>query len=230
MSYLYLSLLVISISFPLFFTIFYIDFIKKWKLFFISTATIAVIFLIWDAIFTEMGVWGFNSEYYLGFLLIKMPIEEWLFFFTIPFASLFIHYSLYHAYPKLLINKNLTIFLSFFLITFSVYLAFINSLKLYTLVNFSTLTLTLFIGVIYNAHLLQKFLISFLIIIIPFFIVNGILTGFLTENPVVWYNSNEIIGFRLLTIPIEDIGYAFSMLFSNLMIFEFLKQKNKILN
>jgi lycopene cyclase domain-containing protein len=66
--------------------------------------------------------------------------------------------------------------------------------------------------------------------LIPFLIVNGILTGLFLEEPVVSYNKNEILGIRILTIPIEDVGYAFSMLFSNLMIFEYLKREKTTLN
>jgi lycopene cyclase domain-containing protein len=61
--------------------------------------------------------------------------------------------------------------------------------------------------------------------LIPFFIVNGILTGSFIEVPIVSYNNSENLGIRLFTIPIEDIGYAFSMLFGNLMIFETLKKR-----
>jgi lycopene cyclase domain-containing protein len=58
--------------------------------------------------------------------------------------------------------------------------------------------------------------------------VNGILTGWITDSPIVWYNDLENLGIRLTTIPVEDIGYAFSMLFGNLMIFEFLKPKQDV--
>jgi lycopene cyclase domain-containing protein len=61
--------------------------------------------------------------------------------------------------------------------------------------------------------------------LIPFFIVNGILTGSFIEVPIVSYDNLENLGIRLFTIPIEDIGYAFSMLFGNLMIFETLKKR-----
>jgi hypothetical protein len=53
--------------------------------------------------------------------------------------------------------------------------------------------------------------------------VNGILTGAVSELPIVSRNNKENLG--LVMIPLEDIGYAFSMLFGNLMIFEFLNKK-----
>jgi len=76
----------------------------------------------------------------------------------------------------------------------------------------------------FRTHL-QGFYASFILILIPFFIVNGILTGSFIEVPIVSYNNSENLGIRLFTIPIEDIGYAFSMLFGNLMIFETLKKR-----
>jgi lycopene cyclase domain-containing protein len=57
--------------------------------------------------------------------------------------------------------------------------------------------------------------------------VNGALTGMFTEMPVVWYDNTENLGIRLISIPVEDIGYAFSMLFGNLFLFEKLNTFNK---
>jgi lycopene cyclase domain-containing protein len=87
--------------------------------------------------------------------------------------------------------------------------------------------ITLIIGIKYKMKLLQQFYFSFLIILIPFFIVNGILTGAFTETPIVWYNNLENMTIRFYTIPIEDIAYAFTMLFGNLMIFESLNGQFK---
>ncbi len=72
---------------------------------------------------------------------------------------------------------------------------------------------------------LQEYFPSFLVILIPFLIVNGILTGSFIDEPVVWYNDDENIGFRLFTIPIEDVFYAFNLLFSIQLIFNVLKNK-----
>jgi len=75
----------------------------------------------------------------------------------------------------------------------------------------------------WNGYFFSTYII---ISLIPFIIVNGILTGCLDpETPAVWYNSNEIIGFRVLTIPIEDFLYNFMLLYTNFFLFEFYSSK-----
>jgi len=228
MMMLYLYVLIASIIIPLLFTVFYLDLIKHWRNFFISTSIIALIFLIWDALFTRAGIWGFNDEYCLGLKILEMPIEEWLFFFVIPFCSLFTHFALKHTFPNFFLRKNSVRLISIILIALTCLVLGNNFSKAYTALNFAFLLITLSIGLIFYLKLLQRFFLSFLIVLIPFFIVNGILTGFITSSPIVKYNDLENLGIRLGTIPVEDIGYAFSMLFGNLMIFEWLNRKQEI--
>ncbi len=199
-------------------------FIKHWKAVLLSLTIVATVFLIWDAIFTKNGVWGFNPDYHLPFLLFGMPIEEWLFFFCIPYASIFIHYSLEYFKPNFLISKRNTKLITLALITVVTPVLVLNWGKAYTTVNYSFLIGTLLVGFFYGLAYLRRFYLAFLIILIPFFIVNGVLTGTGVEEPVVWYNNNENLGIRLLTIPIEDIGYAFTMLFGNVFLIEKFKK------
>ncbi len=222
---LYFIILLASGVVPILFSIFGIDFIKNWKNFTISTSIMAVIFLVWDAFFTAQGIWGFTEEYCLGIYFLKMPIEEWLFFYMIPFCSLFAHFALFYAYPNLKLGKITTRYISIALIGIALVLIIANYPKAYTVVNFSFLLVAITLGILFKIELLQQFYISFLIILIPFFIVNGILTGLITDIPVVWYDNAENLGIRLITIPVEDIGYAFTMLFGNLMIFDSLNRK-----
>ena len=200
-------------------------FIKHWKAVLLSLTIVATVFLVWDAIFTQNRVWGFNPDYHLPYLLFGMPIEEWMFFFCIPYASIFIHYSLEYFKPNFLIPKDITRAITVTVISTLIPILFFNWGKAYTTVNYSFLIVLLVISLFYGLEYLRRFYIAFLIILIPFFIVNGILTGTGLEEPVVWYNNDENLGIRLLTIPIEDIGYAFTMLFGNVFLIEKFKKK-----
>jgi len=226
--FLYLFLNIGSIFIPLLYSFNKrMRFIKNWKSVLLSLTIVALIFLIWDSIFTSNGVWGFNSDYHLPYLILGMPVEEWLFFFCIPYASVFIHYALKFYRPNLILSKRFTKWFTILLLVILITVLFFNTDKAYTFVNYSFLVFILSLGLLFGITHLQRFYIAFLIILIPFFIVNGVLTGTGVESPVVWYNDAENLGIRLLTIPIEDIGYAFTMLFGNVLLIEYFKTKFK---
>ncbi len=168
--FLYLLLNLGSISIPLIYSFEKkMRFIKNWKAVLLSLTIVASIFLIWDAIFTANRVWGFNPDYHLNFQLFQMPIEEWMFFFCIPYASVFIHYSLEYFKPKLLISEKLTRRITLFFIIFFIPVIIMNTDKLYTSVSYSSLITILLLGFFYGIEYLQRFYLSFLIILIPFF-------------------------------------------------------------
>ena len=73
-----------------------------------------------------------------------------------------------------------------------------------------------------------KFYRFYLWHLIPFFIVNGILTGTGINGEVVWYNNAENLGIRLGTIPVEDSLYSLSLMLMNISIFEWLKGRNAL--
>jgi len=66
-------------------------------------------------------------------------------------------------------------------------------------------------------------LISYSVVLIPFLIVNGLLTSI----PVVIYNNEENLGFRIFTIPFEDIFYGMLLFMMNIYGYEKLKLKSK---
>lgn len=224
--YLYLLLNIGSFSIPFLYSFHKkMNFIQQWKSVFTAILFVAFGFVVWDVIFTSQGVWGFNKSYHLPFLLAGLPVEEILFFICIPYASIFIHYSLKYFKPSLVLSKRTTQFLTALFVLIVVLVLILNSDKLYTSVNYTLLVFSLLLGLFFGIEILRRFYISFVIILIPFFIVNGILTGSFIAEPVVWYNNAENLGIRLFTIPIEDIGYAFNMLFLTVFINEKLKLK-----
>ena len=108
-NYLYLLINITSIIIPFIFS-FYprTEFISTWKKIFPSLIIMNGIYLIWDIIFTRIGVWGFNEDYLIGFTILSLPFEEWLFFICIPFASLFIHYNKIKLQPKWRLSESKT--------------------------------------------------------------------------------------------------------------------------
>lgn len=226
MPYLYLILTLGSLSIPLLYSIFEKEFhfIQYVKISFTSILLVAIPFIIWDVLFTKFGIWGFNNSYHLPVSLLGMPIEEWLFFFCIPYACLFTHEVLSYYLPSFKLSKTATILIGTLILIIIFTLLIFHFGKWYTTINFTFFVLLLAYSLKYHLEVLQRYFLSFLIILIPFLIVNGILTGSFISEPVVWYNNNENLGFRVFTIPFEDIFYAFNLLFSIQLIFNYLKQ------
>lgn len=226
MTYLYIALDIVSISLPLLFSFHpKLKFYTYWKALFLSIGIMMLIFIPWDVLFTINGIWGFNETYFSGIKILTLPLEEWLFFICIPFACVFTHYSLLYFFPKLgLAQKNTTI-LTHVLLALLVLMAFLYYDKWYTVLNFAYAILLLLIVMLYDYSILRRFYVTFLVMLVPFFIVNGILTGSLIEQEVVWYNNNENIGLRIGTIPVEDVVYAFTMILTVLALTDYFYKK-----
>ena len=193
-------------------------YIKRWKAVFSAILITAFVFIVWDIIFTKIGVWSFNPRYHSGIEFFDLPIEEWLFFVCIPYASIFIHFAFHYFYPNVALSNKTVKIIYWILMAVLLPTIFIHYNKLYTAINYSVLVLLLTYTVFNVPNILNTFFITFLIVLIPFSIVNGVLTGSFIDEPVVIYNNAENLGIRLGTIPIEDIGYAFSMLLMSLVL------------
>jgi lycopene cyclase domain-containing protein len=226
MNTLYLLLNLGSVSVPFLYSFHpRIQLHKRFLWIFISILLTMLIFIPWDVIFTLHKIWGFNDTYFLGIKFLSLPIEEWLFFICIPFACVFTHYALLLYFPNLKLNKTSTKWISNGLMALLFVIAVVNYDKWYTVINFSLAIPLTYLVYTYNIKLLQHFLLTFLVMLIPFFIVNGILTGSFIEDQVVWYNNAENLGIRMGTIPVEDSIYAYTMILCNLFLTEFFVKK-----
>lgn len=185
-----------------------VAFYKYFKPLFLATMPIALLFIFWDIAFTSIGVWGFNEKYLTGISLAGLPLGEYLFFFVIPYCCIFV-YQVVKAYFSKDYFKPYSHSISNFLIGFSIALVVLYYDQLYTAINFSLLAISIFFFQrVVKAEWLGRFYFAFMIIIIPFLLVDGILTGAITNEEIVWYSKRYIIGLKIGTIPFEDLFYG----------------------
>jgi lycopene cyclase domain-containing protein len=207
-----------------------VHFYTYWKYLFPGIIFTMFLFIPWDVFFTLNGVWGFNPKHLLGIYFLHIPIEEWMFFIVVPYASLFT-YEVLKAYVSRdflgRYSKKISILLIILLLT----IALFNFNKAYTSISFILSATCIFITqFILKADYMGRFYLSYLVVLIPFFVVNGILTGSFIEEEVVWYNNLENLSFRIFTIPVEDSAYGFLLILMNTAIYESLKKRFKIIN
>lgn len=225
MKFTYLLINVFSAIVPFLFS-FYpaIRFSKHFKAFLIGNIIASACFIGWDVLFTAQGVWGFNYNYTLGYKIFNLPVEEVMFFIFIPFACTFTYHCLNTFYKitwPVRTERAVVIILSVLLLL----VGFANFHRAYTASSsISTAVLLIALEFVFKVKWLPGFLSIFPLLLIPFFIVNGILTGTGLQQPVVWYNNAENLGIRMLTIPVEDVAYALEMLMFNLFFYERFKQ------
>ncbi len=197
---------------------------KQWFAFWPACILTAIVFIIWDQLFTQMGVWGFNSRYVFGPSLGLLPIEEIAFFICIPYASLFTYHCLNVLLPTDSFNK-LTARLPHIMLLIMAVLLIVFRTHWYTAVTCALGIVLLGTLVLLKVDWLTRFFRAFVVILLPFFIVNGLLTGSMLDQPVVWYNDAENIGVRMLTIPVDDVFYGMDMLLLTTAIYEFIRSR-----
>ena len=184
-----------------------------------------LIFIPIDIAFTHYGIWGFNEKYICGIYFFNLPIEEVLFFLVTHYACVFI-YECCNSYIKRDILKSSYKWTLLGLAQAGILAACFYPFQLYSSIQMGgAALLTLFLMYFLKSVWLSRFTLAFLISLIPFFIMNGILTGSFIDEEIVWYNPNHIFSIRMGTIPIEDIFYSLFMLLTTMCFYEALKSK-----
>lgn len=200
-----------------------ITFYKKWKWLLPAIAIAYLFMIVWDHYFTVFGVWGFNPDFVLGIEIWELPLEEHLFFLCIPYACIFTYEALNYLVKQDYIGRA-SLYISglmAFGLPIVIYLYF-N--QLYTALTALCLEFLLIQHMyVFRSHkrYLGRFYFAFVVCLLPFFVVNGILTSL----PVVVYNNRENLGIRLGSIPIEDVFYGLFHLLLVVTIYERLAKK-----
>ncbi|MEJ5262936.1 MAG: lycopene cyclase domain-containing protein [Ignavibacterium sp.] len=188
-----------------------------------SILIVSTAYIIWDVFATKRGDWAFNPEHLLGIYFFGLPLEEILFFITVPYSCVFIYETVkfYVKEKELRINKNLFWFVALLFLVIAVVFNY----------QHYTFTVTIFTAIFFILAILIKprllnsyqFWLTMLISFLPFLIVNY----FLTSIPVVTYNDAAFFGRRFITIPLEDFLYSFSMISLWILFYEISLSRKK---
>ncbi len=198
-----------------------VNYISKWKYAFSAIAVVLIPFIMWDALVNGRH-WWFNDLYITGIKIAGLPVEEWMFFITVPFSVLFI-WEILHAKtgnPVSTKLKNIKIFFILLIIPSGIFLL---AGKEYTAIAFLALALAGGIDLVVDTRILARPNTYIYLGIV--FLLNLIFNGYLTARPVVLYNPTYIMNFRFFTIPVEDILYGFSLILLNTALYQKFKEK-----
>ncbi|MFV0377929.1 MAG: lycopene cyclase domain-containing protein, partial [Mangrovibacterium sp.] len=177
--FIYTGLLLIILAIPVLLSFGpKIQYYSKWKYLFPAILLTALVFVFWNVRFTQVGIWNFNPEYTLGINYMKIPLEEWLFFLVFPFFSMFIYEGVKSFSPSPKSDKLLAAFSLILTVAFGL-ISYLFRQHAYTFFTFLILTVYLGYTIFRNRfrHHLSHFYLTYVVCLVPFLIVRGILTS-----------------------------------------------------
>jgi len=218
--YLIINILVIFFPFVLSFDR-KVAFFRNWKHLVPTYLTVGVAFVVWDVFATDAGHWSFNESFITGIKLFGLPVEEIMFFITVPYACIFT-YEVIRAYMRdweVPFNRWTYAILGLFLLV----PALVFHDQGYTFIVLISLSFVLVAVPFLVPEVFQRrsYWIFILITMGLFLLVNH----FLTSIPVVEYGAEEIWGGdgawngRFIHIPLEDFIYNISLLTGYLSVY-----------
>lgn len=201
-----------------------VRFAAKWRHAFPAIFLAAIPFLIWDAAVTGRH-WWFNERYTLDFRVAGLPVEECLFFLTVPFAGLFVwEVSGFYFADKYLVFMRRVAYALRLLPLFGI-AAFLGG-KEYTGLMLIALGVSAILDRLLQTNLfLRRRLLTNLACVL---ILTLVFNSYLTWRPIVLYDKAYQLGVRIGTIPIEDFGYGISLILIATIFYEALKRHNKM--
>ncbi len=224
MSYTYLWINVAIILGPLCATpMAKVAYYEKFRALGAAILAVGSFYISWDVVVTHWGEWSFNPRYVSGIEVFNLPVEEILFFVTVPYSCLFIYEAIaattrsaaFHM-PRGIVSAAIVILTGASIFHFE---------QGYTSKALASCALFLTLAMRLDRNLLdsRQYWLWIAICLVPFLIVNMVLTAL----PVVQYNPAAIWGARFITIPLEDFFYNYSMLSFYLLAYRKASEANE---
>ncbi|MGM0432838.1 MAG: lycopene cyclase domain-containing protein [Spirochaetota bacterium] len=189
-----------------------VAFYTHWRALVWAIVPVSSAYILWDVIVTERGHWSFSDQYSGTVTILGLPLGEWLFFITVPYACMFIYEVVKAYFPRKTAEWNAgrvrTVAAAVAVLLVAIALMFRRNE--YTVLALVSVALWLVTAAWWKPWLLREIhtLWFFLLCLVAFLLINGILTGL----PIVSYNPEVIWGLRVITIPLEDVFYNISLL------------------
>ena len=218
-----------------------VAFYKNFKPLAAGILLMSAVYLPWDILFTHWGIWNFNPKFTMQSRWFLLPIEEWLFFVAVPFACVFT-FECVRYFKKTAPSKRFTPITSFSVLAKSTVLFVFAAFEelWYTFSATLLCSAMLLFHIQRRSEFLGYFLFAWFILLIPFYMSNGILTGLhfyeydlvntshveITEA-IVRYNNQFNLGIRIWSVPIEDFFYGLAMILLVLTPYEYFREKWK---
>jgi lycopene cyclase domain-containing protein len=196
-----------------------IRFVKQWKFILGAIVLSAIPYLVWDSLVANRH-WFWNVKYTLGPRLFRLPLEEWLFFVTVPYSCLFSREVL-RKYLSNHIDRELEWLRVGLFALMPVGLLVFRTGREYTglvLIAFGVISFL-------DRQLRTDLLLQtrsywyFLVVLVCTLIFNS----YLTARPMLIYEAAYQLDFRVITIPIEDFGYGLGHLALTAICYDWLK-------
>lgn len=194
--------------------------VSRWRLKLRVSVIVMIPYVIWDALVAGSH-WQFNTAYTLDFRFFGLPIEEWLFFITVPFGCLLVWETLPQVDRWLARLRSLRHIRNVLYAALPVGIWVFSTGKQYTGLVLCCFGCVGLMDMLLRTDLLLRSKTYLYLAIVAGLIL--VFNGYLTARPVVMYGEVYQMGYRIWTIPIEDFGYGFTLMLFNTMLYEKLK-------
>lgn len=173
-----------------------------------AVGLMAVVFIAWDTLVTGR-FWHFNPHYITGWRLGNLPVEEVLFFLVIPTSCLMLWSNAVATFPATIILPAETLWVGLLGLLAGSSWAF-HRQRWYT----GIVLLFALVGLIWHQLAGSQLVLTapYLIFALLQLLLTLSFNGYLTARPVVTYDLSHATGWKVGSIPAEDLVYGTVML------------------
>lgn len=186
----------------------------------VATVVVGALYIAWDSWVVKLGDWEFNPEFTGHWRLLRLPAGEWLFFLSVPYATLFL-FEVFGAYFGRDQILGLPRWLSFAVAGGLLGLAYFFRARHYSFLALTSSAAFLVAQGLWVPDFWKRLdaLLTMAASFGTFLLINGIYT----RLPTIHYNPKATWGMRVGTIPLEDFFYNLGMIGLYLIVYWLVK-------